>query len=258
MLSVPTLSECKAENREVDLLLWVGCAGSYDERYKKVMRSFVRLLKHANVSFATLGTEEGCTGDPAKRAGNEFLFQMQALSNIERLSSYGVRRIVTSCPHCFNTLRHEYPALGGDYEVMHHTTLLEKLVEEGRIRVSSTERSITYHDPCYLGRGNGIYEPPRNLLRRLTQDFREMKRSGPNSRCCGAGGAQIFKESEPGREEIHHQRSEEALSTGSARIASGCPFCMLMLSDGLRHHGREKNVEVQDLAEIIESSITPT
>ena len=257
-MHIPTLSESKAQQHKVDMLLWVGCAGAYDERYKKVMRAFTRLLKHANVSFATLGTEESCTGDPAKRAGNEFLFQMQARANIERLEHYEVDQIVTSCPHCFNTLSHEYPKLGGRYKVMHHTQFLEKLIEEGRIRVSKSDKPITYHDPCYLGRGNGIYEAPRRILRKLSTDFREMKRCGPKSYCCGAGGAQMFKESEAGKTEIHHQRTEEGLKTGAHQIASSCPFCMLMLSDGIRHHQAEKTTEIHDLAELIEHALLPT
>ena len=250
-MSVPTLAECKASGRSVEVLLWVGCAGAYDERYKRVMRALVEVFHHAQLSFATLGVEESCSGDPAKRAGNEFLFQMQAMSNIDRLSAYGVERIVTSCPHCFNTFRHEYPALGGRYEVMHHSTLLWQLLREGRIRVSQKETKATYHDPCYLGRANGEYEAPRSILRALFKDLREMKCSGKKANCCGAGGAQIFKESEKGKAEVHYLRTAEALSTGAEKIATACPFCMLMLSDGLKHHQQEDNKEVKDVAELI-------
>ena len=257
-MSVPTLAECKAEGRAVEMLLWVGCAGAYDERYKRVMRALLQVLRHAKVSFATLGTEESCSGDPAKRAGNEFLFQMQALSNIERLSSYGVERIVTACPHCFNTLRHEYPALGGKYEVIHHSTLLWQLIRSGRIRIVQEKGSATYHDPCYLGRANGEYEAPRSLLRALFRDFREMKYSARRANCCGAGGAQIFKESEKGTAEVHHLRTAEALDTAAERIATACPFCMLMLSDGLKHHQQEDNKQVQDVAELIAERLDDT
>ena len=254
-MSIPTLATCKAEGRSVEVLLWVGCAGAYDVRYKRVMRAFVEVLRHAKVSFATLAEEEKCSGDPAKRAGNELLFQMQALSNIERLSYYGVERIVTACPHCFNTIRNEYPALGGTYEVMHHSQLLAELLRKGRLQLLPPKGAVTYHDPCYLGRGNGEYHAPRHILQALFKDLREMRRCKQSARCCGAGGAQIFKESEPGKDEIHHMRSKEALQTGAKQLATSCPFCMLMLSDGMKHHQAEKEVQVQDLAEILASRL---
>ena len=250
-MNIPTLSYCASKNIEVEVLLWVGCAGAFDARYKRVMQTFTKLLEKAGVSFAILGEEESCTGDPAKRAGNEFLFQMQALTNIERLNTYGVRSIVTTCPHCLNTLRHEYPALGGNYKVQHHSELLAQLITQGRIKVKKDENtSITYHDPCYLGRGQGQYEAPRTILKALFAELREMKRCREKSMCCGAGGAQIFKESETGHTEIHHMRAQEALHTQTHTIASACPFCMLMLSDGVKHHAREE-VKIQDLAELV-------
>ena len=252
---IPTMAECQKEGRKIDYLLWVGCAGSFDDRYQRVMHAFCKLLRHANVSYAILGKEETCSGDPAKRAGNEFLFQMQAAANIEMLSSYQVKRIVTACPHCLNTLKHEYPALGGRYEVMHHSTLLAQLLREGRLRVRPTEAEVVYHDPCYLGRGQGVYEAPREMLKALFGDLREMRHTKKTSRCCGAGGAQIFKESEPSQTEIHHLRSQEALETGAKTLAVSCPFCMLMLSDGLKHHGKEEEVVVQDVAELMAAQL---
>ncbi|MEY4460298.1 MAG: hypothetical protein RL429_287 [Bacteroidota bacterium] len=253
-LHVPTMAELAARGESAEVLFWVGCAGSFDERAKKVTKAVAKLLHHAGVSFAVLGAEESCTGDPARRAGNEFLFQMQALTNIEVLNGYGVQKIVAACPHCFNTLKNEYPELGGTYEVFHHSQFIEQLLRDGRLRVeggSFKGKRIVFHDPCYLGRVNGEYEAPRALLEKLDGEIHEMKRSKKNGFCCGAGGAQIFKEPEAGTAEVHHVRAEEALATGADVIAVGCPFCKLMLTDGVTHHGKEGQVQVLDIAEAI-------
>ena len=222
-LNVPTMAELAARGETAEVLFWVGCAGSFDERAKKVTKAVAKLLNQAGVSFAVLGAEESCTGDPARRAGNEFLFQMQALQNIEILNGYSVQKIVAACPHCFNTLKNEYPQLGGTYEVFHHSQFIEQLLRDGRLRVeggSFKGKRIVFHDPCYLGRANGEYEAPRNLLAQLDAEIHEMKRSKKNGLCCGAGGAQIFKEPEAGNAEIHHVRAEEALATGADIIES--------------------------------------
>ncbi|NMH29032.1 (Fe-S)-binding protein [Flavobacterium silvaticum] len=251
---VPTMAEMLAEGKQPEVLFWVGCSGSYDDRAKRITKAFVKLLNKAGVSFAVLGAEESCTGDPAKRAGNEFLFQMQALMNIEILNAYEVKRIVTACPHCFNTLKNEYPGLGGNYEVMHHTQFLKTLLDEGRLSVeggSFNGKKITFHDPCYLGRANTIYEAPRDLLTKLDADLVEMKRSRKNGLCCGAGGAQMFKDAEPGNKEINIERSEEAISTGSQIIAAACPFCNTMLTDGVKAKEKEADVKVLDVAELL-------
>ncbi len=251
---VPTMSELTASGETPEVLFWVGCAGSFDDRARKITKAFVKLMHHAGVKFAVLGTEESCTGDPARRAGNEFLFQMQALQNIQVLNGYGVRRIVTACPHCFNTIRNEYPELGGSYEVLHHSQFLNTLMREGRLKVeggSFRGKRITFHDPCYLGRGNGEYEAPRELLSKLDAELVEMKRSRAQGLCCGAGGAQMFKEAEPGDREVNIARSEEALGTAPAVIAAGCPFCNTMMTDGVKHFEKEGEVAVKDLAELI-------
>ncbi|MEZ4758171.1 MAG: (Fe-S)-binding protein [Flavobacteriales bacterium] len=251
---VPTMSELTASGETPEVLFWVGCAGSFDDRARKITKAFVKLMHHAGVKFAVLGTEESCTGDPARRAGNEFLFQMQALQNIQVLNGYGVRRIVTACPHCFNTIRNEYPELGGSYEVLHHSQFLNTLLREGRLKVeggSFRGKRITFHDPCYLGRGNGEYEAPRELLSKLDAELVEMKRSRAQGLCCGAGGAQMFKEAEPGDREVNIVRSEEALGTAPAVIAAGCPFCNTMMTDGVKHFEKEGEVAVKDLAELI-------
>ena len=237
------------------MLFWVGCAGSFDDRAKKITKAIARILNHCEVSFAILGQEESCTGDPAKRAGNEFLFQMMAMQNIQVLNGYEVKKIVTGCPHCFNTLKNEYPALGGTYEVLHHTQLIQQLIEEGRIRLegggSYKGKKITFHDPCYLGRGNNEYEAPRELIRKLDAELVEMKRSRANGLCCGAGGAQMFKEAEPGNKEVNIERTEDALETQATIIAAGCPFCNTMMTDGVKHFEQENNIIVKDVAELI-------
>lgn len=253
-MNVPTMAELAAQGKQPEVLFWVGCAGSFDDRAKKITRAFVSLLNSANVNFAVLGTEESCSGDPAKRAGNEFLFQMQAMTNIEVMNAYGIKKIVTTCPHCFNTLKNEYPGLGGNYQVMHHTEFLQSLLDEGKLSIaggSFSGKRITYHDPCYLGRANGIYEAPRELLQKLDAELVEMKRCKSNGLCCGAGGAQMFKEAEKGAKEIFIERTEDALDVAPAIIATGCPFCNTMLTDGIKHKEKEQNIKVVDIAELL-------
>jgi heterodisulfide reductase subunit D len=254
-MDVPTVAELKAKGESPEVLFWVGCAGSFDDRYKRVTRAFVKILDEVKVKFAVLGTEESCTGDPARRAGNEFLFQMQAMSNIQVLNGYGIKKIVTACPHCFNTLKNEYPELGGNYEVIHHSTFLQQLINDGKIKLegggSFKGKKITYHDSCYLGRANNIYEAPRSVLEALDADLVEMKRCRTTGLCCGAGGAQMFKDAEKGKKEINVERTEEALATGATTIAVACPFCMTMMSDGVKSNEREADVKVKDLAELI-------
>jgi len=253
-LLVPTMAEMMAQGKQPDVLFWVGCAGSFDDRAKKITKAFVKILNSANVSFAVLGTEESCTGDPAKRAGNEFLFQMQAVTNIEVMNAYEVKRIVTACPHCFNTLKNEYPELGGNYEVLHHTEFIKLLLNEGKITIEGGQfkgKRITFHDPCYLGRANNIYEAPRDLIQKLDAELVEMKRSRANGLCCGAGGAQMFKEPEKGNKDINIERTEDALATQPEIIAAGCPFCNTMLTDGIKHKEKESDVKIYDIAELI-------
>jgi len=254
-MKVPILSELKTQGIDPEYLFWVGCAGSFDERSKKVTKAFIKILNKANISFAILGKEESCTGDPAKRAGNEFLFQMKAISNIEILNSYNIKKIVTTCPHCFNTLKNEYPELGGNYEVIHHTQLINDLIKDGRIGVSGGTfkgKKITFHDPCYLGRANNVYEAPREIIKKLDSELVEMKSCKSKSLCCGAGGAQMFKEPEKGNKDINIKRSEEALKTKSDIIAVGCPFCNTMMSDGMK--SMEKDITVLDIAQMIEKA----
>lgn len=253
-LHVPTMAEFRARGEKPEILFWIGCAGSFDDRAKKITKAFVKILNKADVKFAVLGTEEGCTGDPAKRAGNEFLFQMQAATNIQTLNEYEITKIVSACPHCFNTIKNEYPELGGNYEMMHHTTFLKQLLDEGRIKVEGgifKGKKITFHDPCYLGRANGEYEAPRELLEKLEVEIIEMRRHKAKALCCGAGGAQMFKEAEPGDKEIFVERTEEALETKPDVIATGCPFCNTMITDGVKDQKREDDVEVLDIVEMI-------
>ena len=251
---VPTMAEMMAAGETPEILFWVGCAGSYDERAQKITRDICKILHHVGMKYAVLGTEESCTGDPAKRAGNEFLFQMQAMANIEVLNNYAIKKIVTGCPHCFNTIKNEYPGLGGTYEVIHHTQLIQDLIRSGKLATEGGEsfkgKKITFHDPCYLGRGNGIYEAPRAALEALDADLVEMKRCKTNGFCCGAGGAQFFKEPEPGNKDVNVERVEEALTLEPQIIAAGCPFCMTMLTDGVKAKNMEQNVKVMDVAEL--------
>ena len=256
-MNILTIRELKDKGIEPEILFWVGCAGSFDDKAKRITKSFASLLNKAGVSFAVLGKEESCTGDPAKRAGNEFLFQMQAVSNIEVLNQYNFKKIVTTCPHCFNTLKNEYPELGGKYDVIHHTELLSTLISEQKIKIDNSEfngKKITFHDPCYLGRANKVYEPPRKLIESLNADLKEMKSCKEKGLCCGAGGAQMFKESEKGNKEINIKRTEEALETKSEIIAAGCPFCNTMLTDGIKNKEMEDKVHVYDIAELLDKS----
>ena len=256
-MNILTIKELQNKGLQPEILFWVGCAGSFDDRAKKITKSFVSLLNKAGVSFAVLGKEESCTGDPAKRAGNEFLFQMQAVSNIEILNQYNFKKIVTTCPHCLNTLKNEYPDLGGKYDVIHHTELLSTLISEQKIKIDNSEfngKKITFHDPCYLGRANKVYEPPRKIIESLNADLKEMKSCKDKGLCCGAGGAQMFKESEKGNKEINIKRTEEALETKSEIIAAGCPFCNTMLTDGIKNKEMEDNVHVYDIAELLDKS----
>lgn len=253
-LKVPTMAELFAAGQQPEVLFWVGCAGSFDDRAKKITKAFVKILNKANVSFAVLGTEESCSGDPAKRAGNEFLFQMQAVTNIEVMNAYEVKKVVTACPHCFNTLKNEYPGLGGNYEVVHHTQFLKQLLSEGRISMEGGQfkgKRITFHDPCYLGRANGVYEAPRDLIRKLDAELVEMKSCKSRGLCCGAGGAQMFKEPEAGDKDINIERTEQALEAKPEIIAAGCPFCNTMMTDGVKNKEKEADVAVMDIAELI-------
>ena len=252
---VPTMAELASKGEVPEVLFWVGCAGSFDDRYKRVTRAFVKILNAVDIKFAVLGTEETCTGDPARRAGNEFLFQMQAMKNIQVLNGYAIKKIVTACPHCFNTIKNEYPELGGNYEVIHHSVYLQQLIQDGKIKLkeggSFKGKKITYHDSCFLGRANNVYEAPRIVLEALDADLVEMKRCRTTGLCCGAGGAQMFKEPEKGNKDINVERTEEALATGASIIAVACPFCMTMMSDGVKNKERETDVQVKDLAELI-------
>jgi len=243
-----------AQGKQPEVLFWVGAAGSFDDRAKKITRAFVKILHQANVDFAVLGTEESSTGDAAKRAGNEFLFQMQAVTNIEVLNAYEVKTIVTCDPHSFNTLKNEYPGLGGKYEVFHHTQYIKKLITEGRLAVNNAvlkNKKVTFHDPCYLGRANDDYESPRDLIKRLGVNLTEMKRNKSNALCCGAGGAQMFKEPEKGDQDINVVRTEDALATNPEIIATGCPYCNTMMTDGVKFKEKEGEVQVLDIAELI-------
>ena len=253
-LRVPTMAELMAIGETADTLFWVGCSGSFDDRAKKITKAIVKILNHCDVKFGVLGAEESCTGDPAKRAGNEFTFQMQAMMNIQVLDGYEVKKIVTGCPHCFNTLKNEYPELGGKYEVIHHTQLIQDLINQGKLSVEGgvfKGKKITFHDPCYLGRANDVYEAPRELIEKLDAELVEMKRCKTNGLCCGAGGAQMFKEAENGNKEINVERAEDALEVAPAIIATGCPFCNTMMTDGVKHFEQESKVMVKDLAELI-------
>lgn len=258
-MKIKTMAEWAAEGNLPEILFWVGCAGSFDDRYKNVTLAVCQILEKVGMSFGVLGSEESCSGDPARRAGNEFLFQMQALMNIQVLDGYGIKKIVTACPHCFNTLKNEYPALGGNYEVLHHSELLQQLIEEGKIKSKDGQpfkgKRITYHDSCYLGRANEVYEAPRQVLEILDSALVEMKRSRKNGLCCGAGGAQMFKEAETGKKEINIERIEEALDTKPDVVAAACPFCITMLSDGIKNKEKEEQVKVYDLAELVARSL---
>jgi heterodisulfide reductase subunit D len=258
-MQVPTMAEMMANGETPEVLFWVGCAGSYDQRAQKITKAFATILHKVGIRFAILGKEEACTGDPARRAGNEFMFQMMAYQNIQILNGYGINKIVTTCPHCFNTLKNEYSELGGNYEVIHHATFLQQLIDEGKITLKEggvfKGKTITYHDSCYLGRANSIYEAPRKVWEALDIELVEMKRCKSNGLCCGAGGAQMFKEEEKGSTRINFERSNEAIATGAGIIAAACPFCNTMMSDGVKNSNKEEEIQVLDIAELIAASI---
>ncbi len=254
-LKVHTMAEYLAKGEVPEILFWVGCSGSFDDRAKKITKAIAKILTKAEIKFAVLGAEESCTGDPAKRAGNEFLFQMQAMQNIQVLNGYEVKKIVTGCPHCFNTLKNEYPELGGNYEVIHHTQLIQELINTNKLTISDGEafkgKKITFHDPCYLGRANDVYDAPREVIEKLDAELVEMKRCRTKGLCCGAGGAQMFKEAEKGNKEINVERTEDVIETKANIVATGCPFCNTMMTDGIKLAEKEGSVEVLDVAELI-------
>ncbi|KIC90099.1 (Fe-S)-binding protein [Flavihumibacter sp. ZG627] len=258
-MKVPTMAEMMASGESPEVLFWVGCAGSFDQRAQKITKAFAHILTVVGLKYAILGKEEMCTGDPVRRAGNEFMFQMMAYQNIQILNGYGIKKIVTTCPHCFNTLKNEYPQLGGSYEVIHHASFLQQLIDEGKIRLKDDGafkgKKITYHDSCYLGRANNIYEAPRKVLEALDAELVEMKRCRSNGLCCGAGGAQMFKEEEKGNTRVNWERTDEAISTGASVIAAACPFCNTMMTDGIKTKEKEDNMQVLDIAEMIAASL---
>ena len=258
-MQVPTMADMMASGESPEVLFWVGCAGSFDQRAQKITKAFAHILTVVGVKFAILGKEEMCTGDPVRRAGNEFMFQMMAYQNIQILNGYGIKKIVTTCPHCFNTLKNEYPQLGGSYEVIHHASFLQQLIDEGKIRLKDDGvfkgKKITYHDSCYLGRANNIYEAPRKVLEALDSELVEMKRCRSNGLCCGAGGAQMFKEEEKGNTRVNWERTDEAINTGASVIAAACPFCNTMMTDGIKTKEKEDNIQVLDIAEMIAASL---
>ena len=258
-MKVPQVGELFAEGKHPDILFWVGCAGSFDQRAQKITKAFVTILDKVGISYAILGKEEMCTGDPVRRAGNEFMFQMMAYQNIQTLNNYGIKKIVTACPHCFNIFKNEYPALGGNYDVIHHTVFLQQLIDEGKIKLNDggafKGKKITYHDSCYLGRANNIYEAPRKVLEAFDTELVEMKRCKSTGLCCGAGGAQMFKEEEKGNIRINTERSNEAIGTGANIIAAACPFCNTMLTDGVKLAEKEDSVKVLDIAELVAASL---
>jgi heterodisulfide reductase subunit D len=258
-MNVPTVAELMAKGESPEILFWVGCSGSFDQRAQKITKAFATILNKIGIKYAILGKEELCNGDPVRRAGNEFMFQMMAYQNIQTLNNYGIKKIVTICPHCFNIFKNEYPQLGGNYEVIHHTVFLQQLIDEGKIKLTDAStfkgKRITYHDSCYLGRGNGIYEAPRKVLEALDAELVEMKRCRSNGLCCGAGGAQMFKEEEKGNIRINQERSSEAIDTGADIIAAACPFCNTMLTDGVKNAEKEEHVKVMDIAELIAANL---
>jgi heterodisulfide reductase subunit D len=257
-MKVWTMAEATASDKAVEVLFWVGCAGSFDARAQRVTKAFSELLDKSGIAYAILGNEEMCTGDPARRAGNEFVFQMLAIQNIQTLNTYNIKKIVTACPHCFNTIKNEYPALGGHYEVVHHTQFLQEILDQGRIKIEGGAfkgKKITYHDSCYLGRINGEYMAPRSILEKLDTDLVELKRCRTNGLCCGAGGAQMFKEDEPGNKRINIERAEEILATNASIVAANCPFCITMLSDGMKANDKQDDIMVMDISEMILQSM---
>ena len=258
-MKAKTMAQCQADNETPEILFWVGCAGSFDVRAQKITNAFAHILNTIGISFAVLGKEEMCTGDPARRAGNEFVFQMMAYQNIQTLNGYNIKKIVTTCPHCFNVLKNEYPVLNGNYEVIHHSSFLQSLIFEGKIKIKEDnvfkKETITYHDSCYLGRGNGIYEAPRQVLEQLTNQLIEMKRCKSKGLCCGAGGAQMFKEEEKGVKRVNNERTEDIIQSNATMVATACPFCATMISDGLKATTISNNIQVLDIAEYIAQTI---
>jgi heterodisulfide reductase subunit D len=257
-IEVPVMADLLARGEKPEYLFWVGCAGAFDDRYRKVVRAFTKILIKLEVSFAVLGKEETCTGDPARRAGNEMLYQMQALQVIELFGMYEVKKIITICPHCFNIFKNEYPDLGGSYEVINYLQFLNRNIEEGHLQIDPDALDnikVTFHDPCYLGRGNDIYDEPRAILSKLTGNLVEMERNKSFALCCGAGGAQMFKEAEKGEKEVFIERTGDALKTDARVIATACPFCMTMMTDGLKYRNREAEIRNLDIAELIVQSL---
>lgn len=257
-INVPVMADMAAAGKKPEYLFWVGCAGAYDDRYRKVTRAFVKILVYLEIDFAVLGNEETCTGDPARRAGNEMLYQMQAMQNIEMFNTYGINKIITICPHCYNIFKNDYPDLGGKYEVINYLEFIERFIESGQLKPVNRpagKGAITYHDPCYLGRANNIYDTPRSILRFISSDLKEMERNRSFALCCGAGGGQMFKEAEKGDKEIFIERTEEALKTGATVIATACPFCMTMMTDGIKYKNREEDVKNLDIAELVAESL---
>lgn len=253
-IEVPVMADLHSRGEKAEYLFWVGCAGAFDDRYKKVTSAFVKILTYLDVSYAVLGKEETCTGDPARRAGNEMVYQMQALQNIETFKAYGINKIITICPHCYNIFTNEYPDLGAEFEVINYVSFLAGMLRSGKLKIDDRvfhNKRITYHDPCYLGRANNIYDEPRTLIKSISPGLREMKRNRSFALCCGAGGAQMFKEAEKGDKEIFIERTEEALETGAEIIATACPFCMTMITDGLKYKNREEEIKNFDIAELI-------
>lgn len=253
-VEIPIMADMFARGEKPEYLFWVGCAGAYDDRYKKVTRAFAKILTYLKISYAVLGKEETCTGDPARRAGNEMLFQMQALQNIELFKSYEVKKVITICPHCYNVFKNEYPDLGGDFEVISYIELLDKYISEGTLKINSekfTHTAVTYHDPCYLGRANNIYDAPRRVIKSITHNLVEMKRNKSFALCCGAGGAQMFKEAEKGDKEIFLERMDDVLGVSPEIVATACPFCMTMMTDGIKYKNQEEKMKNYDIAELI-------
>jgi heterodisulfide reductase subunit D len=253
-IEIPVMSELFSKGKKPEFLFWVGCAGAFDDRYKKVARAFTKILTYLKVDYAVLGKEESCTGDPARRSGNEMLYQMQALMNIETFTKYEVKKIITICPHCYNIFKNEYPDLGGNYEVINYVQFIKGFIDKGTLKIDSAifnDKKITFHDPCYLGRANNMYKEPRAVLKAVPSKMVEMKRNKSNALCCGAGGGQMFKEAEHGDKEVFIERTEEALKTNADIIATACPFCMTMLTDGLKYKNKEEEIFNYDIAEII-------
>jgi len=253
-VEVPVMADLATKGEKPEYLVWIGSAGAFDDRYKHVSRALVKVLDFLGISYAVLGTEESSSGDVARRAGNEMLFQMQAMMNIEIFEGYEIKKILTCDPHAYNTFKNEYPDLGGTYEVIHHTQFLRDQIEEGSLKIPAEalkEKTITFHDPCYLGRANKEYKAPRQILNAFSSSKKEMTKNMSFALCCGAGGGQMFKEAEKGEKEVFIERTEEALGTGADIIATACPYCMVMMTDGLKYKNREEDVKNYDIAELV-------